>query len=1351
MRISRQVKQFTRKLWIWGLAVFMVSAVVSPTPVQAGAAESWSQFAKMGQGANIYLGAFSAPKRVVLDSKGNMYVADTSNNRIQKLTAATGEWSAWGTNDGKYGTELGEFSGPQGLAIDKYDNLYVADSSNDRIQKFNAMANKWSEIGHGKGNALGQFMDPKGVAVDGSGNIYVADSGNHRIQKLTPGDLGVWSSIGKNGKGLGEFNNPSAIAIDHDGNLYVADRDNHRIQKLSISKGGPGVDVWSEWISSSGRAGSDLGEFKYPTDVAVDASGNVYVADRDNHRIQKLDVSSGGTGTWSEIGGGPGSGLGEFKNPNGVALDNSGNVYVADTNNHRIQKLAAGSGQWSGWIYNGPVKGTNVGEFSYPSGVAVDKSGNVYVADFDNNRIQKLHDGEWKEFGNGPGTGLGQFDGPTEITVDPSGNVYVADMYNHRIQKMTAAGDWSVVSIGRGDDLGKLEFPRGVAVDPSGNVYVADSYTHRIQKLNVEKEEWEYIGGGKGSNLGEFNEPSGIEVDHSGNVYVADTMNHRIQKLDVSLGNWSAWKKGGNSEAGSGLGEFNEPYSIAIDSNGNLYVADLGNHRIQKLNASTGVWSEWGKSGGRPGGGLGEFNSPLGVAVDEVGNLYVAEFANHRIQKWSSQIVPPDAPTEVKAEIVDGESQATVQFTAPANDGGSGITGYTVISSPDGITATGTSSPITVTGLTYGTAYTFTVVATNIIGSSSPSTASNSVKPTAPIEPTVPSAPTDVKAEVVTGESQATVSFAAPAYSGGSSITGYTVTSNPGGITATGTGSPITVTGLTYGIAYTFTVSAINAIGSSIDSAPSNRVVPMEHVSVPDTPTRVTAAAGNGEATVSFTAPDRDGGSPITGYTVIASPGGRTAFGTGSPITMTGLSNGTTYTFTVIAVNAAGSSASSAPSNAVIPRDSSTNSGNGSGLTTTAPTTPVPEKKGADVLVNGKLLRAGTINMSTVNAQTVSTITIDPNMLEEKLAKEGKSAVVTIFVNSGSDVVIGELDGQMIRNMALQQAIVEIRTDKSVYKLPAQQIDTPSILSQLGSSASLKDMRIQVKVAVPTAPIPGSSVTMVVPPLEFTVRALYQDKKIELNEFKAYVERMLVLPDGVDPNQITTGVVIEKDGALRHVPTKVVQRDGKHYAIINSMTNSIYSVIWNPLTFQDVAQHWAKNAVNDMGSRLVIQGDGEGSLHPDQEMTRAEFAAILIRGLGLREQAGTAVFSDVTPTDWFVDAVGTAQRYGLIQGYEDGNFRPQDKVTREQAMSILARAMTLTGLAAKSSLSNGPSVNDFADAGTISDWAKNAIAECMQSGLISGRNGKQLAPKASITRAEVAMMVQRLLEKSDLI
>ncbi len=415
----------------------------------------------------------------------------------------------------------------------------------------------------------------------------------------------------------------------------------------------------------------------------------------------------------------------------------------------------------------------------------------------------------------------------------------------------------------------------------------------------------------------------------------------------------------------------------------------------------------------------------------------------------------------------------------------------------------------------------------------------------------------------------------------------------------------------------------------------------------------------------------------------------------------------------------------------------------------------------AEVLVNGESQKAGELTTQTDNTgKTTATVTVDAKKLQTVLDSKESGAVVTVPVTGGHDVAKGVLTGEMVKTMEKTEATLVVKTDLASYTLPASEINIDAVSETFGTDVTLSDNKVSVEIAKPadetvkvvedTANSGG--LTLVVPPVEFNITCTYNGREVEVSRFNAYVERMVPIPDGVDPSRITTGIVMNSDGTFRHVPTQIVVIEGKYYAKINSLTNSTYTVIWHPLEFADMAGHWAEKAVNNMGSRMVVNGTAEDVYEPDRDITRAEFAAIVVRALGLEPGGGDSGFSDVGVSDWYNGYIKTAVEYGLIKGFEDGSFKPKDKITREQAMTIIARAMKLTRLEPGLGEDEAETMlAGFADGSDASVYARDSIAGCIRAGLVSGRANSRLAPKAYITRAEVAAIAERLLVKSGLI
>ncbi|WP_037284356.1 S-layer homology domain-containing protein [Saccharibacillus sacchari] len=423
------------------------------------------------------------------------------------------------------------------------------------------------------------------------------------------------------------------------------------------------------------------------------------------------------------------------------------------------------------------------------------------------------------------------------------------------------------------------------------------------------------------------------------------------------------------------------------------------------------------------------------------------------------------------------------------------------------------------------------------------------------------------------------------------------------------------------------------------------------------------------------------------------------------------------------------------------------------------PSAPSAAPNGVDILVNGKLQKAGTLSESMQGDRKVQTILVDPERVRAVLDAEGTGATVTIpFAGtSDADVMIGRLSGELIREMARRKAVLVIDTPLGLYRLPAEEI--PVAPSETTASANESaNVRIEISIAKATDADAArirtlaaqEGLTVLQNPVSFEISTIANEKRTTVDRFDRYVERLIPLSSGTDAGENITATVLG-DNELTPIPTRVIAQNNRTYAVLSSLTNSTYALAKLDPQLADIRGNWAENAIRNMATRFVVEGTGNGRFEPSRAVTRAEFASILTKGLGLKPGIAVSSFSDVPSSSWYEGSVATAAQYGLITGFADGTFRPQQAITRAEAMVMLSRAMQLTGLATGNASGSETTLAPFSDGDSVPEWARDAAAATIRADLFNGQNGNRLAPQKQVMRAEVATLVERLLRQSGLI
>src|SRR2546425_1017218 len=466
--------------------------------------------------------------------------------------------------------------------------------------------------------------------------------------------------------------------------------------------GAPGLD------GDGGQATS--AQLRYPSSVAIDAAGNLFIADTINNRIRRVAAGTGfistvaGTGIPGFSGDGGPATSAQLNYPTSVVVDTGGNLFIADQSNLRIRRVAAGTG------FISTVAGTGIPGFSgdggpatsaqlwTPTGIAVDAAGNLFIADADDHRIRRVAAGTGiittvagtgtAGFGGdgGPATGA-QLWTPTGVAVDAAGNLFIADADNNRIRQVAASGIITTVAgtgiAGFGGDGGpatsaRLSTPTGVAVDAAGNLLIADANNDRIRRVAADTGIISTVAGtgvagfsgddGQAADA-ELNFPYYVALDAGNNVFIADQGNFRIRRVASGTGTISTVAGTGHAGFSGDSGpatsaQLSVPYGVAVNATGTLFIADQGNFRVRQVAASTGTITTVAGTGipGFIGDGGPAASARLsvsyGVTLDVVGNLFVADTGNNRIRAVDLAV---SVPLPV---ITSGPASRTIETSA---------------------------------------------------------------------------------------------------------------------------------------------------------------------------------------------------------------------------------------------------------------------------------------------------------------------------------------------------------------------------------------------------------------------------------------------------------------------------------------------------------------------------------------------------------------------------------------------------------------------------------------------------------------------------------------------------------------
>ncbi len=666
------------------LALWPISYASAQGVIATFAGSEWVFGADGRPGGEAPLGEITG---VALDGAGNVYIADPQNHLVFRVTPAgvlsifAGSGLPGFTGDG--GPAAGaSLNSPTAVALDASGNVYIADTNNHRVRRVSAPGIITTFAGNGRLGFRGdngpatsaEMVGPTLLAVDAQGGVSIYDSGNQRIRIVAPNGI-IRTTVGNGQRGFGGDGGPAiqatlgflrGIAIHPDGSLLISDSTNNRIRRVS---GGVINTVAGTGVAGFGGDGGPAtgAILRSPSGIAVHPGGGIFFLDSSNERIRRFPlggtiatIAGNGAATFGGDGGPPLQA--SFFLPSGIAIDAAFTIFVADTGNSRVRRITptlvttfAGNGRYRAPADGVPATSTFLNQ---PRGVAVDPNGSVYIADGGNSAIDRVGpDGIVRIFARGSFNPPPFLATPEGIACDRQGNVYVTDVSVAEVSRLSPDGVRTAIAGTRsggfsGDNgpatAAQVNFPEGIAVDANGVVYLADTRNHRIRRIQngiittiAGNGTAGFAGDGGQGPAASLNSPRGISVGANGNLYWVEPTNRRVRTLDRNgrITTFAGTGATGSTPDGdTALNTvLNFPLATAVDAAGNVYIADAGSSTVRRVSNGivttiAGTALKLGFAGDGGPATSAQINTPSGLAVDGAGNVYITDNGNHRVR-----------------------------------------------------------------------------------------------------------------------------------------------------------------------------------------------------------------------------------------------------------------------------------------------------------------------------------------------------------------------------------------------------------------------------------------------------------------------------------------------------------------------------------------------------------------------------------------------------------------------------------------------------------------------------------------------------------------------------------------------